>query len=99
MKREGGGVFMSPECPSSGRAGAGARNFQGVEAPCPLSLKQKLTPYRETKTQKIPGSGSEHREGDGTQGLRSDLRRANPQGPTGTWVHSEVGKGGGEQMC
>ena len=55
--------------------------------------RAKWTP-RDTKTQKIPVSGAAHGEGGGTQSRRRNPRRVNPQGPTGTLVQDEGGKGG-----
>ena len=67
-------------------------DFQGVEAPWPLALAQKLA-----KTQNILGSGATQSEGGGTQGKRRNLWQANPQWDTVTWVQAEGGKGGEKQ--
>ena len=53
----------------------------GALAPCP---RRKWTPREEAKTQKMTESGTAHGEGGGTQERRRNLRRAIPQGPTGT---------------
>ena len=88
--------MVTPEWPCSVGEGAGASDFQGMEALWPLGLAQKWTP-KDTKTQKIQGSGAAHIEGGGTQGRRRDPRRANPQGTARTWVQAEGGKGGGDR--
>ena len=70
---------------------AGTRDFQGVELLWTLALARKLTHNRETKNQKIPGSGTAHREGGETQ---SRWRDHNPQVMICIWLKSKGGKGG-----